>query len=240
MEVIPAIDIIEGSCVRLTKGAFDTAKVYSENPLEMAKQFETSGLKRLHVVDLDGAKSGAVTNLPVLERLCSQTDLSIDFGGGIKTREQLKGVFGAGADFVSLGSIAVKEPKKVEEWIEEFGAERFILAADTKAGKVVSAGWQEEGDALDGFISSFLDRGLSKIMVTDVERDGTLTGPATELYSKLLAEFEGLWLFASGGVSSYEDLQALQEINIKSVIVGKAFYEGRVSLEQLAEINSLS
>ena len=234
MEIIPAIDIIDGKCVRLSKGDYDTRKVYNEDPLEVAMQFADWGLKRLHVVDLDGAKAGHIVNHKVLERICGQSGLSVDFGGGLKTTEDLHIAFESGAAMVTGGSIAVKNPSEFELWIKTYGPERIILGADAKDGKIAVTGWTEtSAQDLLPFVKNFRDKGIDKVICTDISRDGMLQGPAVELYRQMMNEIAGLHVIASGGVGSAADLAALRTAGIPSVIVGKAIYEKKVSKEDI-------
>ncbi|MDQ3322472.1 MAG: 1-(5-phosphoribosyl)-5-[(5-phosphoribosylamino)methylideneamino]imidazole-4-carboxamide isomerase [Acidobacteriota bacterium] len=233
IEIIPAIDLIDGKCVRLSQGDFARKKIYSENPLETAKEFEDFGLKRLHVVDLDGAKNGRVTNLKVLETIAANTNLTIDFGGGIKTDADVKSVFDAGAEMASVGSVAVKEPEKFWTWLDRYGSEKFLLGADVKGGKLAINGWQTETDLeILPFLQNYFARGARKVFCTDVSKDGLLQGAANELYAEILADLPELKLIASGGVSRIEDIDALEKIGCAGVIVGKAIYEGRIELKQ--------
>ncbi|MGN6247340.1 MAG: 1-(5-phosphoribosyl)-5-[(5-phosphoribosylamino)methylideneamino]imidazole-4-carboxamide isomerase [Ginsengibacter sp.] len=235
MEIIPAIDIIDGKCVRLAKGDFDNKKVYNDDPLEVAKSFEEAGIRRLHIVDLDGAKGKSLSNLKSLKRIASATTLIVDFGGGIKTTEQLQQVLNAGAAMVSVGSITVKDPALFSEWIEEFGAEKFLPGADVLNNKIKINGWKEEtGIDIFDFIASLEVQGIHRIFCTDISKDGMLQGPATILYKDILNRFPSLQLIASGGISGYDDLFNLKNIGCSGAIVGKAIYEGRISLEQLA------
>lgn len=235
MRIIPAIDIIDGKCVRLTQGDYAQKKVYNENPLDVAKSFEDAGLQYLHLVDLDGAKAGKVVNWKVVEAVTSGTSLAVDFGGGIKTNDEISRLFDTGVKQVNLGSIAVKDPDKVANWIETFGADKIILSADVKNEKIAIAGWQEDSAIpITDFISDYLKNGIEYITCTDISTDGMLQGPNVELYSKLLNTFPNIRLIASGGVSSMKDLTDLQKIKVDGVIVGKAIYEGRITLRDLA------
>ncbi len=234
IEIIPAIDIIDGKCVRLTQGDYEQKKVYNEDPLEMAKMFEDAGVKRLHTVDLDGARSHHVVNEKVIERITEHTSLTVDFGGGIKSDEDLRKAFDAGAEMVTIGSVAVKEPELLSEWIEHYGAERIILGADVKNGRISINGWKEEGEQmLMPFISQWQERGIDKVLCTDISRDGMLQGPAVALYKDIMADFPTLHLIASGGVSCIDDIERLDEAGIPAVVFGKAIYEGRISLKEL-------
>lgn len=234
MELIPAIDLIEGKCVRLTQGDYSTRKVYNEDPLEVALQFESVGIERLHVVDLDGAKAGHIVNYNVLERLASRTRLIIDFGGGLKSDEDLRIAFDCGAQMITGGSIAVKNPERFLTWLEKYGGERVILGADAKDKKIAVSGW-EEGTNLDliPFVKDYREKGVQKIICTDIGRDGMLQGPAIDLYKEIKEEVEGLYVIASGGVSSMADIERLDESGIPAVIFGKAIYEGRIRMSEI-------
>jgi phosphoribosylformimino-5-aminoimidazole carboxamide ribotide isomerase len=235
MQIIPAIDIIEGKCVRLTEGDYTQKKIYNEDPLEVAKQFEGVGLMRLHLVDLDGAKAGAVVNWKVLEKIANKTSLVIDFGGGIKTESTLKTVLDTGATYATIGSLAVKERVTFEEWIERFGANIFMLGADVHSEKIAIGGWLEktEIDVYD-FIGSYMNKGVKQIFCTDIQKDGKLEGPSIELYQKILELYPTLQLIASGGVSQLKDLEELRTIGCSAAIVGKAIYENTISLLELS------
>jgi phosphoribosylformimino-5-aminoimidazole carboxamide ribotide isomerase len=234
MEIIPAIDIIDGKCVRLTQGDYDQKKIYNEHPLEVAKQFEGAGLKRLHLVDLDGAKAGAVKNWKVLETIAGKTSLVIDFGGGIKSSRDVEVVFSSGAAFAAVGSIAIKNEKEFVAWIHQFGAENFLLGADVKEEKITVGGWLENTDvSVYDFIRKWLEYGVSQIFCTDISKDGLLKGPSIDLYKRIIEKFPDLYFIASGGVSSMDDVDALNKIGCKGVIIGKALYEGRISLADL-------
>lgn len=234
IELVPAIDMIEGKCVRLTQGDYDTQKIYNESPLEVAKQFQDAGVTRLHMVDLDGAKAGHIVNYRMLEKVASHTDLSIDFGGGLKSDDDLHIAFDCGAQMVTGGSIAVKNPDLFLSWITRYGSERIILGADAKEKKIAISGW-EEGTAIDliPFIKDYQSKGISKVICTDIARDGMLQGPAVKLYQEMQQEMPGLYVIASGGVSSMEDIERLEEANIPAVIFGKAIYEGQISLKEI-------
>jgi phosphoribosylformimino-5-aminoimidazole carboxamide ribotide isomerase len=239
IEVIPAIDLIDGKCVRLSQGDFSQKTIYYENPLDAAKEFEAVGLKRLHVVDLDGAKLGAVTNLKVLELIAGKTNLTIDFGGGIKTDEDIESVFDAGAKMASLGSIAIKNADKFFEWIERYGSGKILLGADVKNGKLAINGWQTETDLeILPFLKNYYARGGTQVFCTDISKDGLLQGSANELYKEILEHLPRLELIGSGGVSSIQDVVELEKIGCAGVIVGKAFYEGKIKLEELRMMNA--
>ena len=234
IEIIPAIDIIEGKCVRLSQGDYNTKKVYNENPVEVAKEFETNGIKRLHVVDLDGAKSHRIVNYKTLEKIAANTNLVIDFGGGLKTSEDLKIAFESGAAMITGGSIAVKDKTTFSSWIKQFGAERIILGADVKDERIAVTGWLEDsGIDMWEFIDEYMALGIKKTICTDINKDGMLQGSAVELYKKMKAQFPQLFIIASGGVSSIKDIDILNDNNIDAVIFGKAIYEGKIKLEEL-------
>ncbi len=237
-QIIPAIDIINGKCVRLTKGDFTKQKIYYEDPLNAAKTFEDTGLQRLHIVDLDGAKAGSIQNLNVLESIASNTKLVIDFGGGIKNIEDVSSVFNAGASIVTLGSIAVKHPEIVEEWLLEFGADKILIGADVLGEKIKISGWLEDGGiTIFEFIGKMLAIGAQNIFCTDISKDGVMQGPSIELYQKIMKTFPSINLIASGGVSKIEDVQEIKNIGCGGVIIGKAIYEGKITLKELAELN---
>lgn len=236
MELIPAIDIIDGKCVRLTQGDYAQKTIYNENPLEVARQFEDAGLQRLHLVDLDGAKAGAVQNWKVLETIAAQTKLVIDFGGGIKTKADVDVVFGAGAAMATIGSLAVKNETLFTEWLDTYGAEKFFLGADVKDEKITIGGWLETTEVtVYDFINNYLRKGVQHVFCTDVSKDGKLEGPSIDLYKKMLERCAGLSLVASGGVSNLQDLHALRHIGCSGAIIGKAIYENRISLEELKD-----
>ena len=240
MKIIPAIDIIDGKCVRLTQGDYGQKTIYNENPLEVAKAFEGAGLSRLHLVDLDGAKAGAVKNWKVLEALTSKTQLVIDFGGGIKKEEDLKIVFDSGAALATIGSLAVKDEALFVQWMKAYGAAKFLLGADVKEEKIAVAGWLETTDIdIYGFLDKYIQHGVQQVFCTDVSKDGLLQGPSIDLYKNIITRFPGLHFIASGGVASVADLHALKEIGCAGAIVGKAFYEGRISLQELQAINAV-
>lgn len=234
MEIIPAIDIIDGKCVRLTEGDYAQKTIYNENPLEVAKSFADAGVKRLHLVDLDGAKAGKVTNWKVLESISSNTSLIIDFGGGIKTEADLKLVYESGASLATIGSLAVKDPDLFASWIAQYGADKFLLGADVKGEFIAIGGWlQVSEETIIQFIEKYIRKGIKQLFCTDISKDGKLEGPSLELYTKIVRQFPDLHFIASGGVSSMDDIHALREIGCKGVIVGKAIYEGRIKIEEL-------
>ena len=234
MQIIPAIDIIDGKCVRLTQGDYGQKKIYNEHPLEVAKQFEDAGLKRLHLVDLDGAKAGAVKNWKVLEAIAGKTSLIIDFGGGIKKEADVQIVFDSGAAYATIGSLAVKDEETFVHWLHFFGPAKFLLGADVKDEKIAVGGWLETTDIwVYDFIKKYIDHGVQQIFCTDVSKDGKLEGPSSLLYKNILTEFPSLYFIASGGVSSMKDLEDLQAIGCKGAIVGKAIYEGRINIKDL-------
>jgi len=236
MRIIPAIDIIEGKCVRLSKGDYDTKKIYNENPLEVAKMFENHGIKNLHLVDLDGAKASHIVNYKVLETIASNTSLSIDFGGGLKSDEDLKIAFESGANQITGGSIAVKNPENFKSWLQKYGADKIILGADANNEKVAVGGWLEESDKeLIPFIQSYLKEGVSYVICTDISKDGMLQGPSFNLYQKILNETDNIKLIASGGISTFDELPRLAEMGCEGTIVGKAIYEERISMKQLEQ-----
>lgn len=233
MRIIPAIDIIDGKCVRLTKGDYATKKIYNENPLEVAKEFEANGIKYLHLVDLDGAKASKIVNHKVLEQVSTNTSLKIDFGGGLKSDEDLKIAFDAGASQITGGSIAVKNAELFEQWLEQYGAERIILGADSHNRKIMTHGWQR-GSELDvvEFITDYVKKGITYVIPTDIAKDGMLEGAANSLYKEILSKSK-IKLIASGGVASIEDIHQLEAIGCDGVIIGKAIYEGRISMKEL-------
>jgi phosphoribosylformimino-5-aminoimidazole carboxamide ribotide isomerase len=236
-QIIPAIDIIGGKCVRLIEGDYKRQTTYDQDPLAMAKQFEAAGLRRLHLVDLDGAKSGSVKNWKTLEQIASQTTLVVDFGGGIQLKEDVIKAFNAGASFCTIGSMAIKNEPELLQWFKEFGAHKFLLGADTKDEKIMVRGWQEATlvSILD-FIENFMQKGVKEIFCTDVRRDGRLQGPGIDLYKKILERFPELDLIASGGVSSMKDIEQVKAVGCKAVIVGKAIYENKIRLKEFSNL----
>ncbi len=238
LQIIPAIDIIDGKCVRLEQGDYNKVSLYHKEPLEVAKKFEDAGLTRLHLVDLDGAKAGAVKNWKVLETIAGKTSLVIDFGGGIKLEKDVEIVFNSGAAMATVGSVAVKNEEEFMKWLLKFGGEKFLLGADVKNEKITISGWQEETKIwIYDFIQKYIDHGIKQIFCTDVSKDGKLEGPATDLYKNIIAKFPGLFFIASGGVSAIDDLKRLEEIGCKGAIIGKAIYENRITLQELKEFN---
>ena len=239
IELIPAIDIIDGKCVRLSQGDYDRRKEYDEHPLEVAKRLQDVGIRRLHVVDLDGAASSHIVNYKSLEQIATHTDLMIDFGGGLKTDDDLRIAFECGAAMVTGGSIAVKDAETFCRWLQVYGSERIILGADAKDKKVAVSGWKENSDLeLLPFISSYVEQGISKVICTDISKDGMLQGPAVELYQEILEQHPSLHLIASGGVGSMDDIKRLEEAGVPAVIFGKALYEGRITMDELIIHNS--
>lgn len=237
IELIPAIDIIGGKCVRLSQGDYESKKVYNENPLEVAKMLEAGGIRRLHLVDLDGAASHHVVNHVILEKIATATSLVVDFGGGVKTDEDLRIAFECGAQMVTGGSVAVKDPELFCHWIEMYGAERIILGADVKERRIAVGGWKEESDMdLFSFLDNYQQRGISKVICTDISCDGMLQGPALGLYKEMLERDSNLYLIASGGVSCVDDIYRLEENGVPAVIFGKALYEGRITLDDLQSL----
>jgi phosphoribosylformimino-5-aminoimidazole carboxamide ribotide isomerase len=236
--VIPAIDIIDGKCVRLEQGDFTKISLYHSEPLEVAMQFEGAGLQRLHLVDLDGARSGAIKNWKVLERIAARTSLVIDFGGGVKTEKDVQIVFNSGAVYTTVGSIAIKNEEEFIKWLLRFGADKFLLGADVRNERITVSGWQEETKIwVYDFIQKYFDHGVKRIFCTDVSKDGKLEGPSIDLYKNVISKFPELFFIASGGVSSVKDLEKLKDIGCKGVIVGKAIYEKKISLSDLQKID---
>jgi phosphoribosylformimino-5-aminoimidazole carboxamide ribotide isomerase len=235
IQLIPAIDIIQGQCVRLSKGDYDTKRVYG-NPVEIAQQMEALGFRRLHLVDLDGAKEGHVVNLQVLRDICQKTNLIIDFGGGVKTEKDVEQVLETGAKMITVGSMAVKSPNTLLKWIETYGAEHLILGADVRDGRISINGWMEDSEILlDDFLQYYTEAGIKNVLCTDISRDGMLQGPSTPLYRKIMEAHPQCHLIASGGVSCIEDIIELDEAGIPAVVFGKAIYEGRIDLQELAK-----
>lgn len=237
MKIIPAIDIIDGKCVRLTKGDYSQQTTYDYSPVELAKNYEKLGFKFLHLVDLDGAKAGQVRNLETLKQICSETNLNIDFGGGVKTEADLKAVLDAGAKQVTIGSLAVKDKTLFKSWIEKYGADKFILGADVHDLKIAVGGWLETSSIdLFDFIEEYVALGISNVLCTDISKDGTLTGPSFDLYNQIMEQFPQIDLIASGGVSKIEDVMELDQNKIPAVVIGKAIYENKIDLEELAQL----
>jgi len=234
MEIIPAIDVIDGKCVRLTQGDYAQKKVYNEHPLEVAQAFEDAGLRRLHLVDLDGARAGAVRNWKVLEGIAGKTNLIIDFGVGIKTNADVDIVFNSGAAMATVGSVAVKDAALFVSWLGEYGADRFLLGADVRKEKIAVSGWTETTDRwVYDFIREYMEKGVRQVFCTDVSKDGLLQGPALDLYKNIVGKFPELHFIASGGVSGMDDVRRLEEVGCRGVIIGKAIYEGRIKLKEL-------
>lgn len=239
MELIPAIDIIDGKCVRLTKGDYQQKTVYRDSPADVAKEFEQLGFRRLHVVDLDGAKSKHIVNADVLRRITTATSLIVDFGGGIKTDADIEAAFESGASMVTVGSIAVTKPGVFLGWLSKYGTDRMILGADVRDGKISINGWKEDSaEHLLPFLRKYVEAGVKNVLCTEISKDGTLAGPAIELYRQVMAEYPQLHLIASGGVSSKADIEALDAADIPAVVFGKAIYEGRLDLHELITDNS--
>ena len=235
IEIIPAIDLIDGTCVRLTQGDYSQKKIYNENPIEVAKMFQDAGISRLHLVDLDGAKAQHIVNYIVLERITSKTDLIVDFGGGLKSDDDLRIAFECGASMVTGGSIAVKNPEIFTGWIEKYGSEKIMLGADVKNMKIAVSGWMEDTDIeLIPFLETYQKRGISKIICTDISKDGMLEGPSIELYRDIIRKLPDVFLIASGGVSSIADIEILHDCGVPAVIFGKAIYEGKIKLKDLS------
>jgi len=234
MRIIPAIDIIDGKCVRLTKGDYDTKKVYNENPIEVAKRFESVGVQYLHLVDLDGAKANHIVNYKVLEQIASKTSLKIDFGGGLKSNEDLHIAFNSGAKQITGGSIAVKDADTFEGWIEKYGSSKIILGADCNNENIAISGWQEESQLqVIPFIKGYQEKGVKYVICTDIAKDGMLEGPSFDLYKQILQEAKDVKLIASGGITTIEDINKLEDLGCEGAIIGKALYEGRISLREL-------
>lgn len=234
IELIPAIDIIDGHCVRLTRGDYATQKVYDSDPVRVARSLQEMGFRRLHVVDLDGARSHHIVNADILRRITTETDLIVDFGGGIKTDADLQTAIDAGADMVTVGSIAVTDPERVLVWLQRFGSNRLVLGADVRYGHISINGWKEDSDAeLQPFLRRYIDAGMHNVLCTDITRDGMLQGPSTQLYAAIMQAFPTCHLIASGGVSCIDDIRVLNATGIPAVVFGKAIYEGRIDLNQL-------
>ena len=234
IELIPAIDIIDGKCVRLTKGDYDTKKIYNEDPVSVAKEFEAHGIRRLHVVDLDGARSKHIVNDKVLQLIARETNLVIDFGGGIKTDEDVARAFEAGAHMITIGSIAVTDPERSMEWLHKYGPEHIVLGADVRNGRVSINGWKEDSqEELVPFLDRYLSEGMRNVLCTDISKDGMLQGPSIALYREVMEHYPDCHLIASGGVSSMDDIRALEAAGIPAVVFGKAIYEGKIKLEEL-------
>ena len=234
IELIPAIDIIDGKCVRLSQGDYNSKKIYNENPLEVAKEFEAHGIHRLHIVDLDGAKSKHVVNYRTLEMIANRTSLIIDFGGGIKSDEDLLIAFENGAQMVTLGSVAIKNPDLFKKWLNKYGADKIILGADAKDERIAVSGWMEDSQQeLIPFLHNYTKEGISKVLCTDISKDGMLQGPSISLYQKIMQEFPTMHLIASGGVSCLQDIINLENAGIPAVVFGKALYEGRITMKDL-------
>lgn len=237
IELIPAIDLIDGKCVRLTKGDYNQKKIYNENPVEIAKGFEEIGFQRLHVVDLDGARSKHIVNVDVLRAITTETHLTVDFGGGIKSEYDIEKAFANGAAMVTIGSIAVTQPELFLKWLDQYGADKLILGADVKNGMISINGWKEDSaEQLLPFLKKYIDHGVKNVLCTEISKDGTLQGPALSLYREIMAAYPQLHLIASGGVSSNEDIIALEQAGIPAVVFGKAFYEGRINIPELLTI----
>ncbi len=235
IELIPAIDLINGKCVRLSQGCYESKTTYDVDPVEVAKELESYGLRRIHIVDLDGAASHHIVNYRILEQIASRTSLVIDFGGGVKSESDLNIAFENGAQMVTVGSMAVKDPQQVEKWIEKYGSHRIILGADVKDGHIATNGWKESSAMeLLPFIESYAQKGIHKVLCTDIQRDGMLQGPAVELYQSILEKFPEIHLIASGGVSSLHDIHELDEAGVPAVVFGKALYEGKIFLKELS------
>jgi len=239
MIIIPAIDIINGKCVRLTKGDYAQQEIYNEDPVEVAKMFAAAGLQRLHIVDLDGAKAGAIQNLAVLEKIATAVNMVIDFGGGVKKITDVENVLNSGASLVTIGSLAVKQPEVLEEWLMEFGANRFLIGADVLDEKIKISGWLEDGGInIFDFVGRLISLGVTNIFCTDISKDGMMEGPSIRLYQKIMEQHPEINLIASGGVSNLEDVRQLKEIGCSGAIIGKAIYEKLVTLQDLSALNS--
>ncbi|MBR3830189.1 MAG: 1-(5-phosphoribosyl)-5-[Muribaculaceae bacterium] len=240
IDIIPAIDVIDGKCVRLSKGDYNQKKIYAEDPLEVAIMMQDAGCKRLHLVDLDGAKSNHIVNYKVLERIATKTNLIIDFGGGLKSDDDLRIAFDCGASMITGGSIAVKQPDTFKSWIDTYGSEKIILGADARDGKISTSGWTNDSNHdIIPFIRNYMNQGITQVISTDINVDGMLRGPSVNLYKEILEVMPELYLIASGGVSSMADIEALEQAEVPAVIVGKAIYEERISLKELEKFNLL-
>jgi len=238
IDIIPAIDILGGKCVRLSQGVYARQTVYSGDPVEVACMFEDAGLRRLHLVDLDGAREKQIVNYQVLERIALKTKLIIDFGGGLKSEEDLRIAFECGAAMVTGGSIAVKEPETFLRWLNQYGSEKIILGADARQGKIAVSGWMEESEnEIIPFIRTWVDKGITKVISTDISKDGMLEGPSYSLYQEILEQLPGIYLVASGGISSMDDIMKLADIGVPGVITGKAIFEGKITLNEIREYN---
>lgn len=238
IELIPAIDIIDGKCVRLTKGDYETKSVYGE-PIDMAQQFEALGFKRLHMVDLDGAKSKHIVNDSVLRQITEATNLIVDFGGGIKTDDDIQKAFDAGASMVTIGSVAVTNPELFENWLNKYGPDHIILGADVRNGKISINGWKDDSnDELLSFLKRYVKMGVKNVLCTEISRDGTLSGPATPLYKEIMNIYPHLHLIASGGIGSIEDIKKLSDSAIPAVVFGKAIYEGKIDMKELIQLKN--
>lgn len=236
IQLIPAIDIIDGKCVRLSQGDYNRQKTYNENPLEVAKSFQDHGITRLHLVDLDGAKAQHIVNHKVLENIATHTNLTIDFGGGLKTDDDLRIAFESGASMITGGSIAIKNPTQFLSWLEQYGSDKIILGADAKDKKIAVTGWLEDTDCqLLDFLTDYINKGVSQVICTDIAKDGMLQGPSTQLYKEILAAHPTLWLIASGGVSNMNDIIELDAAGVPAVIFGKAIYEGNITLKEIEQ-----
>jgi phosphoribosylformimino-5-aminoimidazole carboxamide ribotide isomerase len=236
MKIIPAIDIINGKCVRLTHGDFAQQKIYNDDPVIVAKSFEDAGIQRLHLVDLDGAKAGGIQNIKVLENIISASKLQVDFGGGIKTEADVNAVFDAGAKFATIGSLAVKQPRLLAEWIGKYGADQFFIGADVMDEKIKISGWLEDGDInIFSFLKNMIEMEVIHFFCTDIKKDGAMQGPSVELYKKIIEKFPGIQLTASGGVTTLQDLEDLETIGCSGAIVGKAIYEQTITLQELSK-----
>ncbi len=236
--IIPAIDLINGKAVRLTHGDYSKEKVYYDRPLDAAKQFEDAGLKRLHLVDLDGAKAGMIQNIKVLEAIAAGTRLQIDFGGGVKTEADVKAVLNAGAKMVTIGSLAVKQPAMLAAWVKTYGTEKFFIGADVYEEKIKISGWLEDGGiGIYDFLQNMMDIGITQFFCTDIQKDGAMEGASVDLYKKIIQRFPGIQLTASGGVTTTEDIEQVKAAGCSSAIIGKAIYEGLISLHELKKYN---